>query len=136
MFDTLDSWAKKNKTIFWPLQTMLLILCPDIMLKLLNKDKTTDTSTKEKFLDTLKKALKSKGADMAAICYVDICKASTFVSKSDLSALRYMVPSIGLSICHPLMCVNKMIRNRIEGEIVQSRIPTKSWRRREWTNRC
>eukprot|EP01132_Coremiostelium_polycephalum_P003622 gene3622-4511_t len=96
LFDILDGWAKKttHKNSFWPLQTMLLILCPDIMLKIY-KDKSPDFASKEKFLDNLKKSLKvPKLADVAAICYVDICKASTFVSKSDMSALRYIVPAI------------------------------------------
>ncbi|KAF2077194.1 hypothetical protein CYY_001515 [Polysphondylium violaceum] len=96
LFDILDGWAKKttHKNHFWPLQTMLLILCPDIMLKIY-KDKSPDFASKEKFLDTLKKSLKvPKLADVAAVCYVDICKASTFVSKSDMSALRYIVPAI------------------------------------------
>lgn len=33
-------------------------------------------------------------AELAAICYVDICKAATYVSKSDVSALRHIVPDI------------------------------------------
>lgn len=47
------------------------------------------------FLDSLKKSLRSaRLADVAAICYVDICKASTYVSKNDTSALRHIVPEI------------------------------------------
>ncbi|EGG19811.1 neurofibromin [Cavenderia fasciculata] len=97
LFDILDGWAKKtaHKNAFWPLQTMLLILCPDIMLKIYKQDKATDYSAKERFLADLKKSLKvPKLADVAASCYVDICKASTYVSKSELSALRYIVPAI------------------------------------------
>lgn len=33
-------------------------------------------------------------AELAAICYVDICKAATYVSKTDVSALRHIVPDI------------------------------------------
>ncbi|EFA82125.1 neurofibromin [Heterostelium album PN500] len=97
LFDVLDGWAKKtaHKNSFWPLQTMLLILCPDIMLAIHKNEKSADTAKKESFLDSLKKSLKvPKLADVAAICYVDICKASTFVSKSEMSALRYIVPGI------------------------------------------
>jgi len=32
------------------------------------------------------------------VCCVDICKASTFVSKSDMSALRYIVPAIEVEL--------------------------------------
>jgi len=101
LFDVLDVWSKKNKNFFWPFQTMLLILSPDIMLKLsLAKEKNApEIVAKEKFLDSLKKALKStKHADIAAVCYVDICKASTFVSKADMSALRYIVPAIEMDL--------------------------------------
>eukprot|EP01113_Clastostelium_recurvatum_P009144 TRINITY_DN1436_c0_g1_i2.p1 TRINITY_DN1436_c0_g1~~TRINITY_DN1436_c0_g1_i2.p1 ORF type:complete len:2696 (+),score=879.69 TRINITY_DN1436_c0_g1_i2:238-8325(+) len=102
IFDIVDGWAKKAsvKNVFWPVQTMLFILCPDVMLKvILNKEKTNDTTLKEKFLESLKSALKTgKVADAAAVCYVDICKAATFVSKSDMSALRYLVPSIELEL--------------------------------------
>ena len=42
-----------------------------------------------------RKALKKKTlADVAAVCYVDICKASTYVAKSDNGALRHIVPDI------------------------------------------
>lgn len=47
LFDVLDGWSKKNKNNFWPLQTMLLVLSPDIMLKIsLNKDKGPDIIAK------------------------------------------------------------------------------------------
>ena len=50
---------------------------------------------KAAFLDTVKKSLKSRTAgDAAALCYVDICRASTYVSKQDGSALRMIVPNI------------------------------------------
>ncbi|KYR01829.1 hypothetical protein DLAC_01846 [Tieghemostelium lacteum] len=109
LFDILDGWAKKttHKNSFWPLQTMLLILCPDIMLKIY-KDKSDVYASKEKFLDNLKKSLKiPKLADVAAICYVDICKASTFVSKSDMSALRYIVPAIETELKERLFNVTR-----------------------------
>lgn len=47
------------------------------------------------FLSALKKSLRgTRMAELAAICYVDICKAATYVSKSDSSALRHIVPDI------------------------------------------
>lgn len=66
----------------------------------------------EKFLETIKKALKTpKTAEMAAICYVDICKASTFVSKQDVSALRYLVPGIGTNLI--LCCKSNFINQNV-----------------------
>ncbi|CAG8470540.1 8562_t:CDS:10 [Ambispora gerdemannii] len=86
----------RRKTVFWPLQTMLLILCPDILLSAAMADRGTAVMSKKAlFLETLKKSLrKSALADVAAVCYVDICKASTYVAKSDNSALRLIVPEI------------------------------------------
>ncbi|CAH1760475.1 9376_t:CDS:10 [Entrophospora sp. SA101] len=73
----------RRKKFFWPLQTMLLILCPDILSK------------KVAFLETLKISLKrSRSAEVAIECCVDICKASTYVSRKDSLALRLIVPEI------------------------------------------
>eukprot|EP01133_Synstelium_polycarpum_P017457 gene17457-20830_t len=97
LFDIFDGWAKKtaHRVVIWPLQTMLLILCPDIMLKINQGSHDKSIDSKRSFTDTLRKSLKvPKLADVAAVCYVDFCKASTFVSKSELSALRYFVPQI------------------------------------------
>lgn len=47
LFDVLDGWSKKNKNNFWPLQTMFLVLSPDIMLKIsLNKERGPDIVAK------------------------------------------------------------------------------------------
>eukprot|EP01087_Luapelamoeba_hula_P001442 TRINITY_DN1115_c0_g1_i1.p1 TRINITY_DN1115_c0_g1~~TRINITY_DN1115_c0_g1_i1.p1 ORF type:complete len:2561 (-),score=353.59 TRINITY_DN1115_c0_g1_i1:117-7799(-) len=102
LFDTYVNWGGKKKNgDFWEVQTMLLILCPDIMFSVAraSKESGKEVATKEKFMQNLNKALNKntgKLADVAAICYVDICKASTFVSKQDTHtcALRYIVPAI------------------------------------------
>ncbi len=50
-------------------------------------------------MDNLKKSLKSgKNSDVSAVCYVDICKAATFVEKSETGALRHMVPAVELEL--------------------------------------
>jgi neurofibromin 1 len=47
------------------------------------------------FLRELKSALARRQiAKVAAICYVDICKAATYVSRSENSALGQLVPEI------------------------------------------
>jgi len=60
LFDVFVNWSGKNKKgHYWEIQTMLLILCPDIMLKVaLQREKTKDVATKEKFMNNLTKALK------------------------------------------------------------------------------
>ncbi|CAG8574310.1 8733_t:CDS:10, partial [Diversispora eburnea] len=99
LFDICFGLADNNrkKLVFWPLQTMLLILCPDILLSASISEKAPNLTNNKKviFLDSLKSSLKrNKLADIAAVCYVDICKASTYVSKNETSALRMIVPEI------------------------------------------
>nr|CAG8557750.1 86_t:CDS:10 [Entrophospora candida] len=103
LFDILHSAASESvnrKTAFWPLQTMLLVICPDIlfsasMYERSDSDRTNTISKKVQFLETLKVSLKGKAlSDVAALCYVDICKASTYVSKEDISTFRIIVPDI------------------------------------------
>jgi neurofibromin 1 len=96
LFDICLSLADttRKKAILWPLQTMLLILCPDILASATNMDGPRN-SKKSVFLATLKSSLKAgRMAELAAICYVDICKAATYVARSDASALRHIVPDI------------------------------------------
>merc|ERR1711862_379393 len=99
VFDIFDGWASNTakKLHFWPVCTMLLVLCPDIMLAIVGNDdkKKKEFSSKSKFLEGLRSGLKSsKLTDISVRCYVDICTASTFVSKSDISALRYIAPAV------------------------------------------
>ena len=76
---------------------MLLILCPDILLDAVQNTKSG--GTKAKFLEGLKKGIKSsKLADVSVRCYVDFCKAATFVTKSDISALRYIPPTVDIEL--------------------------------------
>lgn len=87
----------RKKAILWPLQTMLLILCPDILYSVSTPEGSSRhvNSKKTLFLATLKSSLKpGRMAELAAICYVDICKAATYVSKTDASALRHIVPDV------------------------------------------
>ncbi|KAG1471849.1 hypothetical protein G6F56_001890 [Rhizopus delemar] len=96
LFDIFNSLADtaKKKAIYWPIQTMLLVLCPDIMLST-SVIGGSGHSKKAAFLNSLKKAMKAERmAELAAICYVDICRAATYVSKDDMTAIRQIVPDI------------------------------------------
>ena len=105
--------AKKERA-FWPAQTMLLILSPEILLK---AAKGESGDPREQFLTNLKKQLKGgKLADVAAVCYVDICKASTFVSKSDTSALRFLVPDAEIELKDRLFNQTQLFKNS-EGNV-------------------
>ncbi|CAG8836714.1 29817_t:CDS:2, partial [Racocetra persica] len=55
------------------------------------------------FLEKLRNALRGNRsqrglADIAAMCYVDICKASTYVNYNDSSTLRSIVPDIEVEL--------------------------------------
>eukprot|EP01156_Anaeramoeba_ignava_P023993 Anaeramoba_ignava/c21872_g3_i1.p2 GENE.c21872_g3_i1~~c21872_g3_i1.p2 ORF type:complete len:906 (-),score=291.81 c21872_g3_i1:3138-5465(-) len=99
LFDYFRKWGnsmKKKSHEFWPVQTMLIMLCPDILLQIALANKEFTTSPKGQFIETLQTTFRGKGerADKAAFCLVDLCRASTYVSKSDMSALRYIVPNV------------------------------------------
>ena len=101
MFDIFEGWASNTakKASFWPVCTMLLILCPDIMLQVVSADGSKQHGTKAKFLEGLRKGIKSsKLGDTSVRCYVDFCKAATFVAKSDISALRYIPPAVDVDL--------------------------------------
>jgi len=101
VFDLFEGWASNTakKSSFWPVCTMLLILCPDIMLKVVSNDGSKTNGAKAKFLEGLRKGIKSsKLGDVAVRCYVDFCKAATFVAKSDISALRYIPPAVDVDL--------------------------------------
>ncbi|RIA90709.1 hypothetical protein C1645_875920 [Glomus cerebriforme] len=118
LFDYCNSLADNNikkRPVFWPLQTMLLILCPDILFNASMSemsDRSNSMSKKVAFLDSLKQSLKkSKLADVAAVCYVDICKASTYVAKTDTSVLLQIVPDIENDLKAKLFDPNKPFMN-------------------------
>ncbi|KAJ3192593.1 Neurofibromin 1 [Irineochytrium annulatum] len=110
LFDNLTSiseMSSRKKAIFWPTQMMLLILCPDILHAMTSKnDKevspagtkmivpTNVVSKKQSWLDSVRRGLKQKRGEVALLCLVDVCKASTFLNKVDGSPLRFLVPNI------------------------------------------
>ena len=113
LFDLFDSWASGNvkKSNYWPIMMVLLILCPDIMVEATqysDKKKSKSVASKGKFLDSLRKGMKTpKLADAVAVCYVDICKAATFVSKGLQSGVRHIVPEIEIELQERLFVPQK-----------------------------
>ncbi|KAI9326596.1 hypothetical protein DFJ73DRAFT_766700 [Zopfochytrium polystomum] len=95
----------RRRAVFWPVQTMLLVLCPDI-LSLVWMGNTPGKNTvvgpmpngmvskAQSWLDNLRKAMKAKLGEVASLCLVDICRSSTFVGKPEGGALRAMTPSL------------------------------------------
>ncbi|KAI1903671.1 hypothetical protein AGOR_G00029600 [Albula goreensis] len=109
LFDLVDSFAEsaKRKAAVWPLQIILLILCPDI-----TQDITQDISreaveeskvNKKLFLENLRKALAGHGGskqltESAAIASVKLCKASTYINWEDHSVIFLLVQSIVMDL--------------------------------------
>ncbi|XP_029025964.1 neurofibromin isoform X3 [Betta splendens] len=105
LFDLVDSFAEsaKRKAAVWPLQIILLILCPEI-LHTISKDTVEESKANKKlFLDNLRKALAGQGGskqlmESAAIACVKLCKASTYINWEDHSTIFLLVQSIVMDL--------------------------------------
>ncbi|XP_053279341.1 neurofibromin isoform X6 [Pleuronectes platessa] len=105
LFDLVDSFAEsaKRKAAVWPLQIILLILCPEIT-HTISKDTVEDSKANKKlFLDSLRKALAGQGGgkqlmESAAIACVKLCKASTYINWEDHSTIFLLVQSIVIDL--------------------------------------
>ncbi|XP_005169246.2 neurofibromin isoform X1 [Danio rerio] len=105
LFDLVDSFAEstKRKAAVWPLQIILLILCPDITQDM-SRDAAEDAKDNKKlFLENLRKALTGHGGskqltESAAIACVKLCKASTYISWEDHSVIFLLVQSIVMDL--------------------------------------
>ncbi|XP_065116701.1 neurofibromin isoform X1 [Paramisgurnus dabryanus] len=101
LFDLVDSFAEspKRKAAVWPLQIILLILCPDITQDISRETSDDSKDNKKLFLENLRKALTGHGGskqltESAAIACVKLCKASTYISWEDHSVIFVLVQSI------------------------------------------
>ncbi|KAG0184581.1 Ras GTPase activating protein ira2 [Apophysomyces sp. BC1034] len=96
LFDMCNSTADnlRNKAVLWPLQTILLVLSPDLLLQAF-LDNPSSQNRRTSFLGVLRKSLRSsRTADIAAVCYVDLCKAATYVPPTEDSVLRHIAADI------------------------------------------
>jgi neurofibromin 1 len=95
LFEHLDQFYEKQKgkaQYIWPLQMMLLVLCPIIFEQLAysiekNGPCSQEHLKKKLFLDSLKKALaghhagsKQSSEAAAVIAFVKLCKAATYIN--------------------------------------------------------
>ncbi|XP_072548026.1 neurofibromin isoform X3 [Salminus brasiliensis] len=101
LFDLVDSFAEsaKRKAAVWPLQIILLILCPEITQSISKEVVEDSKANKKLFLDSLRKALAGHGSskqltESAAIACVKLCKASTYINWEDHSVIFLLVQSI------------------------------------------
>ncbi|KAI9283473.1 hypothetical protein BC943DRAFT_100701 [Umbelopsis sp. AD052] len=85
----------RKRSVMWPLQTMLLVLCPDILMQAFLSEAPSQASRRGAFLETLRKALRnSKTSTIATACYVDICKTSTYVPPTENCVLRHIAADV------------------------------------------
>ncbi|KPP76712.1 hypothetical protein Z043_103921 [Scleropages formosus] len=101
LFDLVDSFAEsaKRKAAVWPLQIILLILCPEITQNISREVVEESRVNKKLFLENLRKALAGHGGskqltESAAIACVKLCKASTYINWEDHSVIFLLVQSI------------------------------------------
>ncbi|XP_045692031.1 neurofibromin isoform X4 [Phyllostomus hastatus] len=101
LFDLVDGFAEstKRKAAVWPLQIILLILCPEVIQDITKDAVDENNMNKKLFLDSLRKALAGHGGsrqltESAAIACVKLCKASTYINWEDNSVIFLLVQSM------------------------------------------
>ncbi|MGH0173413.1 UNVERIFIED_CONTAM: hypothetical protein FKN15_065398 [Acipenser sinensis] len=116
LFDLVDSFAEsaKRKAAVWPLQIILLILCP-VIIQEISKEVVEDSKVNKKlFLDNLRKALagghgvSKQLTESAAIACVKLCKASTYINWEDNSVIFLLVQSMVVDLKALLFNPTKM----------------------------
>ncbi|KAJ5080657.1 inhibitory regulator protein ira1-related [Anaeramoeba ignava] len=116
LFESFKEWSsslKKKGYIFWPIQTMLLIISPDILTQILHNESNILNSTKGQFIENLQKSFSSKesSSSVAAQCLLDIYKVATYISKSSKTPLLGLVLKIENILKKQLFTITKNVGN-------------------------
>ncbi|KAA1065730.1 Ras GTPase activating protein ira2 [Puccinia graminis f. sp. tritici] len=87
LFDVAHGLSENGKkpSYTWPMMSMLLAVCSDIVLKITvgDQNRSQVTAGKAAFIESLRKHLKAvKMTNVATACCVDLCKAATFSPKT------------------------------------------------------
>uniref|UniRef100_A0A8C1VGT1 Neurofibromin 1a n=1 Tax=Cyprinus carpio TaxID=7962 RepID=A0A8C1VGT1_CYPCA len=105
LFDLVDSFAEsaKRKAAVWPLQIILLILCPEITQSITKEVGGEEKANKKSFVDSLRKALGQHSSsrqltESAAVACVKLCKACTYINWEDNSVIFLLVQSIVMDL--------------------------------------
>ncbi|XP_060800032.1 neurofibromin isoform X2 [Neoarius graeffei] len=105
LFDLVDSFAEsaKRKAAVWPLQIILLILCPEITQSISKEVVEESKANKKLFLESLRKALAGHSSskqltESAAIACVKLSKACTYINWEDHSVIFLLVQSIVMDL--------------------------------------
>lgn len=100
LFDMCSSAAdnSRKKAVLWPLQTILLVLSPEFLMQAF-LDTTPSHNRRANFLSLLRKSLQTtRNVSIAAVCYVDLCKAATYVPPNNDSVLRSIAADVELDL--------------------------------------
>ncbi|KAB7494213.1 Neurofibromin [Armadillidium nasatum] len=101
-FEQLESFGEnvKRRAVAWPLQIMLLVLCPKVLEEVVNADTgapcSQKHSKKKHFIDQLKKALMTHNAgkhltEVAAVTCVKLCKIATYININDSNNVVFTI---------------------------------------------
>ncbi|KAI9265605.1 hypothetical protein BY458DRAFT_438052 [Sporodiniella umbellata] len=96
LFDMCNSAAdsSRKKAILWPLQTILITLTPHLLTQAFMDDRGSHNQ-KIRFPRHLRKALDSvRTQEIAATCYVDLCRAASYIPPSDDTILWHIADDI------------------------------------------
>lgn len=102
---------QKKRLYLWPMQTMLLVVCPDVISKITRPERgprlSQTTTRKADFLASLKKHMKgTKLADVATGCCNDLVRAASFLPEShadDVEGLRMLSIDLMHELGHRLL---------------------------------
>ncbi|CAH8500828.1 unnamed protein product [Heterobilharzia americana] len=127
LFSSLCAESGRKKVLVWPLQMMLLVLCPKILEEINNAENGAPLSPehqkKKQFLDEVRKALASHGhgssgskpalLEAALLAAVNLCKASTYININDRNNILFiLVHSVYADLQNLLFNPNKpYVRN-------------------------
>ncbi|KAG0187398.1 Ras GTPase activating protein ira2 [Apophysomyces sp. BC1034] len=109
LFDFCNSSADttRKKAVLWPLQTLLLLLCPEVLTSAIVDTRPTKKSV---FLNALKKSIQGgRMMDIATICYVDLCKAAPYIGQSDNPPLQQFLTEVVTTLDEKLLNIQQPI---------------------------
>ncbi|KAL9648798.1 hypothetical protein ABK040_003731 [Willaertia magna] len=117
---------KKYSANIWPMQAMVLLLCPEVLslviMAIKQGEKPHPQRKKEhKFFENILKALKSQKRDItsdtAVVCFVDYYKASTYLKKNDYIAFRFLNSEVQNALHERLMNVENPVKRNGTDEV-------------------
>jgi hypothetical protein len=100
LYDMCSSTAdnSRKKAVLWPLQAILLVLSPESLMQAF-LDTAPSHHRRANFLSLLRKSLQTtRNVDIAAVCYVDLCKAATYVPPNNDSVLRSIAADVEVDL--------------------------------------